>query len=70
MKNLQNYNISSLNSVPDTLDVLENQILILSKYVGELEFLSEDDRIQLASNIDWLKNFYEHAEKLTLHDEK
>jgi hypothetical protein len=71
MKPLPNYNFESLTSYSMSLRAIEEQIRYLIVLVEECDddFTSED-REQLVKNIQWLKRFYETAERNLLDGNK
>ena len=55
--------------MPQALKKIESQVRELAQIVEEVKEFSEDDRVQLVENIDWLKRYYERAEKvIAKHD--
>jgi uncharacterized protein YoxC len=69
MRKLPSFNFSSIKTVPQALKKIESQVIELAKIVEETKEFSEDDRAQLVENIDWLKRYYERAEKvIAKHD--
>ena len=69
MRKLPSFNFSSIKTVPQALKKIESQVTELAKIVEEVKEFSEDDRAQLVENIDWLKRYYERAEKvIAKHD--
>lgn len=69
MRQLPNFNFASLDSYPKSLKAIEDQIRELIRILEETEYpFSEDDKEQLVSNIQWLKRFYEAAERNLLND--
>jgi uncharacterized protein YoxC len=69
MRKLSSFNFSSIKTVPQALKKIESQVIELAKIVEETKEFSEDDRAQLVENIDWLKRYYERAEKvIAKHD--
>ena len=69
MRKLSSFNFSSIKTVPQALKKIESQVIELAKIVEEVKEFSEDDRAQLVENIDWLKRYYERAEKvIAKHD--
>jgi len=69
MRKLSSFNFSSIKTVPQALKKIESQVVELAKIVEEIKEFSEDDRAQLVENIDWLKRYYERAEKvIAKHD--
>jgi len=69
MRKLSSFNFSSIKTVPQALKKIESQVIELAQIVEEVKEFSEDDRAQLVENIDWLKRYYESAEKvIAKHD--
>lgn len=64
MQKLSNFNFSSIKTVPQALKKIESQVKELAKIVGQTKEFNEDDKAQLVENIDWLKRYYERAEKV------
>jgi uncharacterized protein YoxC len=69
MQKLPNFNFSSITTVPQALKKIESQVRQLAQIIDNTKEFSEDDKVQLVENIDWLKRYYERAEKvITEHD--
>jgi uncharacterized protein YoxC len=69
MRKLPSFNFSSIKTVPQVLKKIESQVRELAQIVEEIKEFNEDDRAQLVENIDWLKRYYERAEKvIAKHD--
>jgi uncharacterized protein YoxC len=69
MRKLPSFNFSSIKTVPQALKKIESQVRELAQIVEEAKEFNEDDRVQLVENIDWLKRYYERAEKvIAKHD--
>jgi len=69
MRKLSNFNFLLIKTVPQALKKIESQVRELAQIVEEVKEFSEDDRAQLVENIDWLKRYYESAEKvIAKHD--
>ena len=69
MRKLSSFNFSSIKTVPQALKKIESQVRELAQIVEEAKEFNEDDRAQLVENIDWLKRYYERAEKvIAKHD--
>jgi uncharacterized protein YoxC len=69
MRKLPSFNFSSIKTVPQALKKIESQVRELAQIVEEVKEFNEDDRVQLVENIDWLKRYYERAEKvIAKHD--
>jgi hypothetical protein len=69
MRKLPSFNFSSIKTVPQVLKKIESQVRELAQIVEEVKEFNEDDRVQLMENIDWLKRYYERAEKvIAKHD--
>lgn len=69
MRKLPSFNFSSIKTVPQALKKIESQVRELAQIVEEVKEFNEDDRAQLVENIDWLKRYYERAEKvIAKHD--
>jgi len=66
MKSFQGFNFNSISDASDALQKINDQIRVLADYVSECEPLEEDDRVVFVNNIEWLKRFYETAEKKVL----
>jgi uncharacterized protein YoxC len=69
MQKLPNFNFSSITTVPQALKKIESQVRQLAQIIDNTKEFSEDDKAQLVENIDWLKRYYERAEKvIAQHD--
>ena len=69
MRKLSSFNFSSIKTVPQALKKIESQVRELAQIVEEAKEFNEDNRAQLVENIDWLKRYYERAEKvIAKHD--
>jgi uncharacterized protein YoxC len=69
MQKLPNFNFSSITTVPQALKKIESQVRQLAQIIDNTKEFSEDDKVQLVENIDWLKRYYERAEKvIAKHD--
>ena len=69
MQKLPNFNFSSITTVPQALKKIESQVRQLDQIIDNTKEFSEDDKVQLVENIDWLKRYYERAEKvIAQHD--
>jgi uncharacterized protein YoxC len=69
MRKLSSFNFSSIKTVPQALKKIESQVRELAQIVKEVKEFNEDDKVQLVENIDWLKRYYESAEKvIAKHD--
>ena len=69
MQKLPNFNFSSITTVPQALKKIESQVRQLAQIIDNTKEFSEDDKVQLVENIDWLKRYYESAEKvIAKHD--
>jgi uncharacterized protein YoxC len=69
MQKLPNFNFSSITTVPQALKKIESQVRQLAQIIDNIKEFSEDDKVQLVENIDWLKRYYERAEKVIIeHD--
>jgi|GEM_PF-5717997 len=69
MQKLPNFNFSSITTVPQALKKIESQVRQLAQIIDNTKEFSEDDKVQLVENIDWLKRYYERAEKvIAQHD--
>jgi hypothetical protein len=66
MKSFQGFDFNSISNTSDALQKINDQIRVLAGYVSECEPLEEDDRVVFVNNIEWLKRFYETAEKKVL----
>ncbi len=64
MRPLPNFNFDELTTYQKSLVAIENQIRELSNIIAECEgYFTEEDKVQLVKNIQWLKRFYEAAER-------
>lgn len=71
MRPLSNFNFQSLNTYPKSLEEIENQIRELIIRIEECDAIfTDEDRQQLIINIQWLKHFYEAAERNLLNDNR
>jgi hypothetical protein len=71
MRPLSNFNFSILDTYPKCLAEIENQINELIIRIEECEAsFTEEDRTQLIANIEWLKHFYEAAERNLLNGDR
>jgi hypothetical protein len=68
MKALPNFNFDSLKTVEDAFSKLESEIRDLADLIEDP--FGEDDRDQLSENIEWVKRFYETAEKRILESDR
>jgi hypothetical protein len=68
MKALPNFNFYSIKTVDDAFSKLESEIRDLADLIEDP--LGEDDRDQLSENIEWVKRFYETAEKRILESDR
>jgi hypothetical protein len=64
MRKLPSYNFQNINTVHHALEEIESHIKDLAEIIEECEQFDDDDRTQLVENIEWLKHFYERAEKV------
>jgi len=64
MRNLPSYNFQKIKTVHHALEEIESHIKDLAEIIEECEQFDDDDRTQLIENIEWLKHFYERAEKV------
>lgn len=68
MRPLPNFNFSTLDTYPKSLAAIEEQIRLLIGIVEETpEPFSDEDKKMLVTNIEWLKKFYEAAERNLLN---
>lgn len=68
MKPLPSFNFTSLDTYPKSLAEIETQIRNLVDIVAECpEPFTDLDKQQLVANIQWLKRFYEAAERNLLN---
>lgn len=68
MRSLPNFNITQLTTFDQTLNAIQDQLYELITRIDECDdTLSEDDRKQLVNNIQWIKRFYETAERNILN---
>lgn len=64
MRPLPNFNFTDLDTYPKSLQAIEHNILLLCDIIEECDdHFTDDDRKQLVANIQWLKRFYEAAER-------
>ena len=64
MRPLSNFNFSILNTFDKSSHEIENQIKELIIRIEECDdHLTDFNRTQLINNIQWLKRFYESAER-------
>jgi hypothetical protein len=68
MKALPNFNFDSLKTMEDAFSKLESEIRDLADLIEDP--FGEDDRDQLSENIEWVKRFYETAEKRILESDR
>jgi len=68
MKALPNFNFHSIKTVEDAFSKLESEIRDLADLIEDP--FGEDDRDQLSENIEWVKRFYETAEKRILESDR
>lgn len=67
MRPLPNYNFANITTFPQALSEIEKQIRLLAEIVSECgDDFTEEDKVQLIANIQWLKRFYEAAERCLL----
>jgi len=66
MKSFQGFNFNSISDASDALQKINDQIKVLAGFVSECDPLEEDDRVVFVENIEWLKRFYETAERRVL----
>ena len=64
MRKLPNFNLLSITTVPQALSKIESQVKKLAGFIDISKELNEEDKAQLIKNIDWLKRYYERAEKV------
>jgi CRISPR/Cas system CSM-associated protein Csm2 small subunit len=64
MRKLPSYNFQKIKTVHRALEEIESHIKDLAEIIEECEQFDDDDRTQLVENIEWLKHFYERAEKV------
>jgi hypothetical protein len=55
--------------VPQALSKIESQVKKLADFIDISKELNEEDKAQLIKNIDWLKRYYERAEKVIAEHE-
>lgn len=68
MRPLSNFNFELLDTYPKSLKAIEEQIRELIIILQETEYpFCEEDKKQLMNNIQWLKRFYESAERNLLN---
>ena len=64
MRSLGNFNFASLTTFETSKNEIRNQISYLIEVVSECDStFTSSDREQLVRNIQWLKRFYESAER-------
>jgi hypothetical protein len=69
MRPLQSFNLETLDTYSKSLQAIETQIRELILLVKECDDnFTDDDKKQLIANIQWLKRFYESAERNLLND--
>lgn len=69
MRPLSNFDFTTLDTYPKALAEIETQIRSLIEIVTECPYpFTDDDSAQLVANIQWLKRFYEAAERNLLND--
>jgi len=69
MQLFSNYNFSNISDSNIAFNELEKHIRILVDFINECNnHLSDDDYKALDINIQWLKRFYEAAERCVLND--
>ena len=70
MQLFSNYNFNSITTSNDAFDAIHNHIQQLIKFIDECgDQLNEQDFNALATNIAWLKRFYEAAERCLINDQ-
>jgi hypothetical protein len=69
MRKLPNFNLLSITTIPQALSKIETQVKKLANFIDTSKELSEEDKVQLVKNIDWLKRYYERAEKVIIEHE-
>jgi len=68
MRPLPNFEFSALQTYSASLAEIEKQIRLLIEIIQECdEQFTEEDNKQLVTNIQWLKRFYEAAERNLLN---
>lgn len=68
MRPLPNFNFETLDTYSKSLQAIESQIRELIILVSECDDnFTDDDKKQLIANIQWLKRFYESAERNLLN---
>lgn len=68
MRSLPNFNFDSLDTYTKSLQAIESNIRDLITIVEECDDeFTDDDKKQLIANIQWLKRFYEAAERNLLN---
>lgn len=69
MRPLPSFNLETLDTYSKSLQAIETQIRELILLVKECDdSFTDDDKKQLIANIQWLKRFYESAERNLLND--
>lgn len=69
MRPLPNFNFDNISTFSIALTEIENHIRLLGDIIMECDDqLTDADRVQLIANIQWLKRFYEAAERCLLND--
>lgn len=68
MRPLQNFSFETLDTYSKSLQEIESQIRELILLIDECDDeFTDDDKKQLIANIQWLKRFYEAAERNLLN---
>jgi hypothetical protein len=68
MRPLENFDFSTLDTYTKSLAEIEYQIRELIVRIEECDtFFTDNDRTQLIANIEWIKRFYEAAERNLLN---
>jgi hypothetical protein len=63
---LPNFDVRGISCYSEALRLIEEQLVLLQEIVGECDPLTDADREQLVKNIEWLKAYYEAAERCLL----
>jgi len=69
VRKLPNFNLLSITTVPQALSKIESQVKKLADFIDTSKELDEEDKARLIKNIDWLKRYYERAEKVIAEHE-
>ena len=68
MQLFSNYNFDNISTSQIAFDEIQRHIYVLINFVNTCnDRLTDDDLANLATNIQWLKRFYEAAERCILN---